>query len=49
MPLGERHPPMNDDDTGLPFLRTWRAVYTFVLAVFVVTLVLLTVLTLAYP
>ena len=49
MPLGERHPPMNDDDTGLPFLRTWSAVYAFVLATFALTVALLTALTLAYP
>ena len=38
----------NDSDTGFPFLRTWRGVYTFVLAAFVLMVALLTVLTLAY-
>ena len=42
-------PPPDDSATGLPFLRTWSAVYTFVLAAFVLTLALLTALTLAYP
>ena len=53
MPFGERHPPsynMNpdDSDTGLPLLRTWRAVYAFVLITFVLTAALLTALTLTY-
>lgn len=39
-------PPASDNEaTGLPGLRTWRAVYWFVLAVFVVTVTLLAVLT----
>ena len=42
-------PPPDDSATGLPFLRTWSAVYAFVLAIFAVTLGLLTALTLAYP
>ena len=37
-----------DDATGLPVLRTWRGVYLFVFAVFVVYVVLLTALTRAY-
>ena len=41
---------VDDADTGLPLLRTWRAVYTFVLAAFVVTLALLDrAHALAYP
>ena len=40
---------MTDEDTGLPLLRTWRAVYTFVLAAFVLTVAVLTALMLAYP
>ncbi len=39
----------DDSVTGLPLLRTWGAVYAFVLAVFVLTVALLTALTLAYP
>ncbi len=42
-------PPPDDAVTGLPFLRTWRAVYAFVLAAFALTLALLIALTLAYP
>jgi hypothetical protein len=38
----------NDDDTGLPGLRTWRRVYIFVLAAFAVWVVLLIILTRAY-
>ncbi len=38
----------NDDSTGLPGLRTWRGVYTFVLVIFAVCIVLLIVLTRAY-
>ena len=41
--------PPDESATGLPLLRTWRAVYAFVLAMFVVTLALLIALTLAYP
>lgn len=38
-------PPANDDEkTGLPLLRSWRAVYGVVLAVFVGWVVLLTAL-----
>ena len=40
---------VDDADTGLPLLRTWRGVYAFVLAAFVLTLAGLTALTLAYP
>ncbi len=42
---------MNPDDrsTALPLLRTWPAVYVFVLLVFALTAAGLTVLTLAYP
>ncbi len=42
-------PPHHDAATGLPLLRSWRAVYIFVLAAFVLTVVLLAALTLAYP
>ena len=38
-------PPPDNEATGLPVLRTWRAVYWVVLAVFVTTVALLTVLT----
>ena len=36
------------DDTGLPLLSTWPAVYGFVLAVFVLLVILLTFFTRAY-
>ena len=38
-------PEPNDELTGLPGLRSWRAVYLFVLAVFAAWIVLLTLLT----
>ena len=41
-------PTPNDDTTGFPGLRTWRGVYTFVLAVFAIWIVLLIALTRAY-
>jgi hypothetical protein len=41
-------PERNDEVTGLPGLRTWRAVYLFVLGTFIVWVVLLTVLTWAF-
>ena len=41
-------PKPNDDTTGFPGLRTWRGVYTFVLAVFALWIVLLIALTRAY-
>ena len=41
-------PKPNDDTTGFPGLRTWRGVYTFVLAVFALWIVLLVALTRAY-
>ena len=44
---GGRVPPI-DTATGLPGLRSWPAVYVFVLGVFVVWVGLLTVLTTMY-
>ncbi len=41
-------PEKNDEVTGLPGLRSWRAVYVFVLGVFVLWVGLLTVLTKLY-
>ena len=41
--------PPDDHSTGLPLLRTWSAVYVFVLAIFALTAAGLTALTLAYP
>ncbi|MDB6166528.1 MAG: hypothetical protein JWQ83_1668 [Lacunisphaera sp.] len=41
-------PPIDDAATGLPGLRTWPAVYVFVLGVFVLWVGLLTVLTEMY-
>ncbi|MDB6113690.1 MAG: hypothetical protein JWQ62_635 [Lacunisphaera sp.] len=40
--------PIDDQVTGLPGLRTWPAVYVFVLGVFVLWVGLLTVLTEMY-
>jgi hypothetical protein len=40
--------PPDDADTGLPVLRTWRAVYLFVLGVFVLWVVLLAVFSRAF-
>lgn len=58
MALSERHSshsrrrrpffPMTDDDTGLLLLRTWGAVYAFVLMAFALIVALLTALTLTY-
>jgi hypothetical protein len=41
-------PEPHDETTGLPGLRSWRAVYVFVLGVFVLWIALLTVLTEMY-
>jgi hypothetical protein len=41
-------PEPNDEATGLPGLRSWRAVYLFVLGIFILWIVLLTVLTRAF-
>ena len=41
-------PPVDDDATGLPGLRSWRAVYVVVAGIFVGWVVLLTVLTKLY-
>lgn len=38
-------PKPSDENTGLPGLRTWRRVYTFVLITFAVWIALLLVLT----
>jgi hypothetical protein len=37
-----------DDATWLPWFRTWRSVYRFVLGSFVLWVILLTVLTLVF-
>ena len=37
-----------EEVTGLPWLRTWRGVYTFVFGCFVLWVVLLFVLTMGY-
>jgi hypothetical protein len=41
-------PQSNDEETGLPGLRTWRAVYAFVLIAFAVWIALLIALTRAF-
>ena len=38
----------NPDETGLPLLRTWPAVYTFVLGAFVLLVILLTIFSRAF-
>ena len=46
---GDRVPPsLSDDSTGLPGLRSWRAVYLVVTGIFIAWVVLLTVLTKLY-
>ena len=42
-------PPDADETTGLPGLRSWRAVYIFVLAVFALWVALLTLLPVLFP
>ena len=46
-PSQDRSAPAGVDDkaTGLPLLRSWPAVYTFVLAAFVLLVIALTILT----
>jgi hypothetical protein len=41
-------PPPDDDAPGVPIFRTWRGVYLFVLAVFVIVVLALTVFTHVY-
>jgi len=41
-------PKIDSPATGLPFLRTWQAVYLFVLASFILWITLLIALTKAY-
>jgi hypothetical protein len=41
-------PPPDDDAPGVPIFRTWRGVYLFVLATFVVVVLALTVFTRVY-
>ena len=42
-------PPLDDNVTGLPGLRAWRAVYFAVVGVFLLWVALLTALTWLYP
>ena len=44
-PPSNSSPPVDDEVTGLPGLRSWRAVYLFVLGCFVLWVVLLAALT----
>ncbi len=41
-------PPPDDETTGLPGFRSWRAVYAFVLGVFILWVALLAMLTERY-
>ncbi|MGA2016630.1 MAG: hypothetical protein ABSH26_06715 [Opitutaceae bacterium] len=43
------NPPPDDENTGLPGLRTWRRVYLAVVAVFVAWVGLLVALTRMFP
>jgi hypothetical protein len=45
---GARPPPLDDSSTGLPWPRTWRGVYLFVLGCFVGYVLLLSWLTHAF-
>ena len=38
-------PPSDDDDPGVPWFRTWRGVYVFVLVCFVLVVAALTIFT----
>ena len=42
------NPPPDDDAPGVPIFRTWRGVYLFVLAAFVIVVLALTVFTRVY-
>lgn len=42
MPVSEPPPSSADDTPGVPFFRTWRGVYGFVLVAFALTVALLT-------
>ena len=44
----EPPPASDDDDTGLPMLPTWPAVYALVLGVFALWVILLTILSRAF-
>ena len=41
-------PPSNDDEPGVPIFRTWRGVYVFVFACFVLIVALLTLVSRVY-
>lgn len=45
----DANPPREIEGTGLPILRSWRSVYLFVLASFVIWVALLVLLTKAFP
>jgi hypothetical protein len=40
--------PLDDKETSLPFLHTWRAVYTFVVISFIIWVGLLVALTVTF-
>jgi hypothetical protein len=48
-PPGAPKGSVNEEETGLPGFKTWGGVYLFVFATFVLWVVLLTVLTNAFP
>lgn len=48
MKMPPNPPPLADDAPGVPGFRTWRGVYLFVLAAFVVVVIALTFFTRAY-
>ena len=41
--------PVEDESPGLPWFRTWRGVYRFVIGCFILYVVLLAVLKWAFP
>ena len=48
MSLSPPPPSPNDDEPGVPLFRTWGGVYLFVLACFVVVVILLTIFSRVY-
>jgi hypothetical protein len=45
----DEKPGIDDKETGLPVLKTWPSVYLFVFVVFVLCVLVLTLLTRAFP
>jgi hypothetical protein len=45
MPPADSRQPEGDESTGLPFFKTWRDVYWYVVASFVIVVLLLAIFT----